>query len=187
MKRYFYTGDDLDGIDALCRQLESTGFDRVQMHVLSADDSGVDAHGGLHAVASIMKRDLLSSGLRGALVGAVLALAVVVLAARMQAFQTPAGMVIALFIAIGGFGFCTWEGGLFGIQKSNRRFSRFQGLLDAGRHVFFIDIDRQQTADLRRVVAGHPGIEAIGQARGLPRWLVTSQREVPRFLTRTLP
>lgn len=187
MKRYFYSGDDLDRIEALSRQLESAGFDRVQMHVLSKDDTGVDSHQGIHAVASIMKKDVLASGLRGALVGAVIASGIVILAMRMQAFDSPAGTVIALFLAIGSFGFCTWEGGLFGIQTSNRRFVRFQGLLDSGRHLFFIDVDRNQVADLRKVIERHSGIEAIGEARGLPRWLVTSQREVPKFLTQTLP
>ncbi len=187
MKRYFYSGDDLDRIEGLSRQLESAGIDRVQMHVLSKDDTGVDSHQGIHAVASIMKRDLLSSGLRGALVGAVIALGVVLVALQMQAFATPAGTVIALFVAIGSFGFCTWEGGLFGIQRSNRRFSRFQGLLDSGRHVFFVDIDRQQIPALRKAVESFVGIEAIGEAQGLPRWLVASQRAVPRFLTQTLP
>jgi hypothetical protein len=187
MKRYFYSGDDLDRIEAMSRQLESAGFDRVQMHVLSKDDTGVDSHQGIHAVASIMKRDVLASGLRGAMVGAAVALVVVLMALQMQAFTTPAGTVIALFLAIGGFGFCTWEGGLFGIQTSNRRFARFQGLLESGRHVFFIDVDRQQVAALRRVMETQPGIESIGEARGLPRWWVTGQREVPRFLTETLP
>jgi hypothetical protein len=60
-------------------------------------------------------------------------------------------------------------------------------LLDAGRHLFFIDVDRHQVADLRRVIERHPGIESIGEARGLPRWFITSQREVPRFLKQTLP
>ncbi|MBM4205310.1 MAG: hypothetical protein FJ194_14350 [Gammaproteobacteria bacterium] len=187
MKRYFYSGDDLDRIEALSRQLESAGFDRVQMHVLSKDDTGVDSHQGIHAVASIMKKDLLASGLRGAMVGAAFALVVVLVALQTHAFTTPAGTVIALFLAIGGFGFCTWEGGLFGIQTSNRRFARFQSLLDSGQHLFFIDVDRAQTAALRRVVESQPGIQSLGESRGLPRWWVKSQREVPRFLTQTLP
>lgn len=187
MKRYFYTGNDLDDMEAVSRQLESEGIDRVQMHVLSRDDSGLDSHQGIHAVTSIMKKDLLASGLRGAFIGALVALAVIVVAVQLEAFASPAGMVIALFLAIGGFGFCTWEGGLIGIQTANRRFGRFQGMLDSGRHVMFIDVDRGQLVTLRRVLAGHPGIESIGESKGLPRWLVTSQREVPKFLTQTLP
>ena len=187
MKRYFYVGDDLDRLEALSTELEQVGLDRVQMHVLSQDDTGVDSHSGIHSVASIMKRDLIASGLRGAAIGAVLAVLVLAVGWQMQAFATPVGTLVTWFLCIAGFGFCTWEGGLFGIQTLNRNFRRFERALAAGRHVFFVDVTRSQVHILRRVVERHRGLEAMGQAQGLPRWLVTGQREVPRFLRHTLP
>ncbi len=187
MKRYFYAGDDLDSLERLSVELEHNGLDRVQMHVLSQDDTGVDSHVGIHSVASIMKRDVIASGVRGALIGLVIAGLVLVVAWQMQAFATPVGTLIAWFLSIASFGFCTWEGGLFGIQTQNRNFSRFKGVLDSGRHIFFVDVRREQVQALRRAVENHPEIEVLGQSRGLPAWLVTSQREVPRFLRQTLP
>lgn len=187
MKRYFYAGDDLDSLEALSTELERSGLDRVQLHVLSQDDTGVDTHLGIHSVVSIMKKDLIASGLRGALIGVVLAAVVLVVAWQMQAFATPAGTLIAWFLSVAGFGFCTWEGGLFGIQTLNRNFSRFKGVLDSGQHVFFVDVRRDQVQALRRAMESHPELKAIGQARGLPGWLVRGQRDVPRFLRQTLP
>lgn len=187
MKRYFYAGDDLDSLETLSTELERYGLDRVQLHVLSQDDTGVDTRQGIHSVASIMKKDLIASGLRGALIGLVLAALVLSVAWQMQAFATPAGTLIAWFLSVASFGFCTWEGGLFGIQTLNRNFSRFKGILDDGKHIFFVDVRRDQLQALRRTMETHPEIQAVGQSRGLPTWLVTSQREVPRFLRQTLP
>jgi hypothetical protein len=45
------------------------------------------------------------------------------------------------FLAIVLPGFCTWEVGLIGIQKSNHHFARFEQALSDGKHIFFVDLE----------------------------------------------
>ncbi|MCP5179884.1 MAG: magnesium transporter [Pseudomonadales bacterium] len=187
MKRYFYAANDLDVLETLANRLQAAGLDYVQMHVLSRDGSGVESHSGLHGVSSLMQSDVLHAGLRGALLGTVLALLVLGVGWQLGAFASQASTTITLFLAIGGLGFCTWEAGFSGIQRRNRRFAHLQQLLDSGRHVFFVDVRATQLLALRQAVQSVPGIEALMASRGMPAWLIRGQSAIPRFLTQTMP
>jgi len=56
MKRHYYISDDLDDLEVVERDLEAAGVTTPQIHVLSEDDAGLDAH-HLHKVEAVLKRD----------------------------------------------------------------------------------------------------------------------------------
>ena len=82
-----------------------------------------------------------------------------------------------LFLAVVVLGFCTWEGGLFGIQKPHQEFKRFESDLDAGKHVFFVDVDSDQEAALSRIVEAHPRMQQAGEGRATPKVVVSAENK----------
>ena len=69
MLRHYFISDSLDDLEVLEEQLESAGVSTPQIHVLSRNDAEVENHHHLHAVQSFLKRDIVRSTERGAVVG----------------------------------------------------------------------------------------------------------------------
>jgi len=187
LKRQYWIGSDLDELEAIERELESSGTLRGQIHVLTLDDTSAENHHQLHDVQSLMKKDLIRSGLRGlgiGLVGAVLVLSGAKLAGWTD---TGAGWLPFAFLAIVVLGFATWEGGLWGIQTQNANFKRFEAALRSGKHLFFVDLREDQESKLKEVMGRHAGTEFAGTGSANPHWMILWQHRVKSFLTETMP
>ena len=79
-------------------------------------------------------------------------------------------------------GFCTWEGGLIGIQEPNVNFRRFQQELREGRHILLVDVAEQHEDALRRVSREHTSLEPAGEGKSTPGWVIGAQQKWSRFL-----
>ena len=90
----------------------------------------------------------------------------------------------AIFLAIIVLGFCTWEGGLIGIQNPHMDFRRFEEDLEAGKHILFVDVDPGQEDTLRSVVANHPKLQDAGEGGSTPKLVVMAQNIFPRSMWR---
>jgi len=161
MNRHYYISDNLDDLETVERELEAGGISTEQIHVLSEKDADVEQH-HLHDVPSFMKQDVVHSGEIGAVVGVVLAALVIGSAYWLGWTDTAAGWMPFIFLAIVVFGFCTWEGGFFGIQVPNTHFRRFKQNLKEGKHIFFVDVEPEQEALLEQVVKHHPMLNMAG-------------------------
>ena len=177
MQRHYLISDDLDDLEVLESQLETAGISTPQIHVLSLNDADVAKHAHLHEVQSFMKSDIVHSTTRGAVVGVVASAAVLALAHFAGWTQSAAGWIPFVFLAVIVLGFCTWEGGLAGIQRPNHNFTRFDQALKAGRHVFFVDLEPGQEAVLEQVLSAHSGIERAGTGTPAPHWTVALQQK----------
>ena len=176
MKRHYYISSDLDELDQVHEELNRAGLAMPQIHVLSRDDAGVAMRPHLHPVEDFLKKDVVRGtefGAVGGVIGAVLVLAV----AWFAKFPESVGWIPFVFLAIVVFGFCIWVGGLFGIQEPNSDFTRFKDDLEAGRHVFFVDIDEEQEATLSDIVAAHPSLESAGEGAATPKVVVEAQKK----------
>ena len=142
MKRHYYISDDLDDLEIVERDLEAAGVSTPQIHVLSEDDAGLDEH-HLHKVEAVLKKDVVHGTELGAVVGVIAAAAVLSIAYFSGLTETYT-WVPAIFLSVIVLGFCTWEGGLIGIQEPHVDFRRFQEDLKAGKHVLFVDVDPEQ-------------------------------------------
>lgn len=189
MARHFFISDDLDDLERIEEDLEGKGFVTPQIHLLTLDDNGAANHHHLHAVTALMQKDLVHSTLIGALVGLCLSALVLTTAHFAGWTQTPAGWIPFVFLAIITLGFFAWEGGLWGIQTPNVHFRRFEKALEAGKHVFFVDMvpGQGQRKILAAVIKNHPRVEAAGVDRGAPHWIVFWQYRLKRFFTETFP
>lgn len=185
MKRHYYISDDLNDLQAIETELESKGIATPQIHVLSENDAEVEKH-HLHAIEAVLKKDVVHSTELGAIVGVVAACAVLAITYLMGWHTTAAGWIPFGFLAIIILGFCTWEGGLIGIQIPNYQFKRFQKLLEQGKHVLFVDLDEKQEAVLAEVVEKHPTLKLAGTGEATPAWVVRGQEKFSKVM-KTLP
>jgi len=176
MLRHYFISNSLDDLELFEEQLETAGVSTPQIHVLSRNDAEVEHHQHLHEVQSVMKRDLVHSTKRGAIVGICSVALVLGIAYFGGLTQTAAGWMPFVFLAVVLLGFCAWEGGLLGIEKPNRHFARFEKALGEGRHVFFVDLNPGQEAVLEKVLASHPQVELAGTGTSTPRWLIALQQ-----------
>ena len=180
MKRHYFISDDLDDLAAVERDLNAAGITPPQVHVLSNDDAGLTLK-KLHQVEAVLRKDVVHGTERGALVGISCA-AVILLLFWISGLADSYTWVPAIFLAIVVLGFCTWEGGLIGIQEPHVSFRRFQDELQAGKHILLVDVDEHQTQALRHIAVAHPGLEAAGVGESTPGWVIGAQQKWSRFM-----
>ncbi len=180
MQRFYYISDNVDELEDIERSLETSGIATEQIHILTNDDKEVAKH-HLHGVSSFMKKDIVHSTLVGAVIGLIGSILVLVVAA-LSSLPDKFTWVPFIFLAIIVLGFCTWEGGLWGIQEPNHQFRRFQKVLDHGKHILFVDIDRDQQQTLDMIASEHPHMKRVGAGKGAPKWIVRSQEMFRRFM-----
>lgn len=178
LQRHYMISDNLDDLEVIEKQLESGGISTPQIHVLSLDDAEVARHADLHEVQSFMKSDVVHSTTRGAVVGVVASALVLAVAHFAGWTQTAAGWIPFVFLAIIVLGFCTWEGGLAGIQRPNHNFTRFAQALKEGKHVFFVDLAPGQHALLENVLRNHAGVVPAGTGEPARHWIVALQQKL---------
>lgn len=180
MKRHFYVSDDLQMLASIENQLETAGITAPQVHVLSEDDAALQAH-GLHQVEAVLKKDVVKGTRLGAVVGAIAA-ALVLAGAYYSGLTAAYTWLPAMFLAVIVLGFCTWEGGLIGIQEPHTDFRRFDDDLQAGKHVLFVDVEQEQEGVLNSVVNKHPRLQYAGEGDATPRIVVKAQDIYTRFM-----
>ena len=161
MVKHYYVANDLDDLELVEKQLKSIGIKKSQIHVLSENAADVENH-HLHTVNSFFQQDTVHSAEVGAIVGVVGALFILALAALMGWTQSAVGWLPFVFLSLVVLGFCTWEGGLIGIQKPNINYAPFEKILHQGKHVLLIDFSKQQELAVKEIIDTHPLIQAVG-------------------------
>ena len=180
MKRHYYLSNDMDDLEALEKDLISVGFEEEQIHVLSDDVANAEHH-HLHSVNSLSRQDIIHSGFIGLFVGLICVL-MVVSATYLFDLHVKTGWMPMIFLSVILFGFCTWEGGLWGIQKTNHIFQRFKTELGNGRHVFFVDTDKRQERKLADIIKKHTQLEVAGVGNATPKWIVSAHHQWHKFI-----
>jgi hypothetical protein len=177
MLRHYFVSNSLDDLEVFEEQLEAAGVTTPQIHVLSQNDAGVEKHHHLHAVQSFMKRDIIHSTERGAVIGICISVLILSVANFSGWTETAAGWTPFIFLAVVLLGFSAWMGGLLGIEKPNHHFVRFEQALSDGKHIFFVDLEPQQEAVLASVLKSHPQVEVAGTGQSAPHWLIALQQK----------
>lgn len=180
MKRHYFITDNLDDLQQVEQDLQRAGITPPQFHVLSEDDTAVEMR-KLREVEAVLKKDVVHGTERGALVGALGAGAVLVLAWMTGVTEAYTWMP-PIFLAIVILGFCTWEGGLIGIQEPHSDFKRFTPVLKRGQHVLLVDIDPEQERALSSVVGHFQSLRPAGEGSATPRAVVRFRDKWNRFL-----
>jgi hypothetical protein len=185
MKRHFFVTEDLDDLQLVEQELQARGVEKPHMHVLSHNDCQVQLR-RLNDVEAVLRKDVVRSTEIGAVVGVSAAAVVLLVAYLSGATGSAAGWTPFVFLSIVMLGFCTWEGGFLGIQETHRDFKRFNNAMEAGKHIFFVDIDSEHKSILYEVADAHPTLRNAGEGEGRPALVVGAQKRWNSFMT-TMP
>ncbi|MEQ9450110.1 MAG: hypothetical protein RJQ07_00880 [Pseudomonadales bacterium] len=188
MYRYYFKSRNLDSLGRLETTLEQSGIARDRIHVVSESTTAESPYLRLNTVADLLKRDMLRRGVMGMLIGAGLVAGLLLVAyfANWFADSTTSALVVIGSVLL--FGYCTWQGGYFGIRLMNNEFKQFESDLRAGHHLLFVELDsRQQAPMLQQAVSAFADVESAGQERGRPKWMLHGQRRFNHLLTEQLP
>lgn len=180
MRRHFYLSDDLDDLERLENDLESRDIERPQIHILSNNDAGLEEH-HLHQVESLLKKDVVHSAKIGFLVG-VVAAAIPLGAAYFIGLSQSYLWIPVIFLSIILLGFCTWEGGLIGIQRPNHQFQKFEAAVRDGKHLLIIDVNPEQEEQLKQIIGEHPNVQDAGLGEPVSGLVVGAQKQWDKFI-----
>ena len=184
--RHYFISDDLDDLDLLEDQLEHAGIDSPRIHVLSNDSVGVANHIHLHAVQSIFTRDVVHCTVVGAIIGLLGVCLVLGVTYVLDLPDAIIGWTPYIFLSIVVMGFCTWEGGFVGMQKTNYHYKQFESALEDGKHVFIVDLDPNQESSLTIALQDHPKLLEAATEVGSPHWILASLHWLTAFIDRNL-
>ena len=184
--RHYFISDDLDDLDLLEDQLEHAGIDSPRIHVLSNDSVGVANHIHLHAVQSIFTRDVVHCTVVGAIIGLLGVCLVLGVTYVLDLPDAIIGWTPYIFLSIVVLGFCTWEGGFVGMQKTNYHYKQFESALEDGKHVFIVDLDPNQESSLTIALRDHPKLLEAATEVGSPHWILASLHWLTAFIDRNL-
>lgn len=184
--RHYFISDDLDDLDLMEDQLEHAGIDSPRIHVLSNDSVGVANHIHLHAVQSIFTRDVVHCTIVGAMIGLLGVCLVLGVTYGLDLPDAIIGWTPYIFLSIVVLGFCTWEGGFVGMQKTNYHYQQFESALEDGKHVFIVDLDPNQESSLKIALQDHPKLLEAATEVGSPHWILASLHWLTAFIDRNL-
>ncbi len=183
--RHYFIADELKAIEHMGERMADAGVPGFQLHVLTRSEAEAETL-NLPLVNSLMKRDLVHSLMAGATVGAVTASFIIAVTALLGLPGPVIGWTPYVCLAIVAFGFCTWEGGLIGMEEPNRMLRDFDHELNQGRHVFFADITPDQKNFLITALDETEGLTLHKLDIGKPRWVVNAFNWLTGFTHRNL-
>lgn len=154
MKRLFYLVDQMDSVEAISEDLHQEGITDWRFHILSRDDAGLFTR-RLHSATIFDRTDLPRYTERGALAGALFALAFIATAQWSQALTMPTVAWVALFFFMTAAG--AFLAGFGGIGAENYRIRQFHDAIENGQHLTMVDVRKKDEQRMKELMAErHP-------------------------------
>lgn len=163
MRRLYFLTSDLHTCELVEQALKEAGISNWNFHVLSKDEIGLYQH-RIHAATTYQQLDVVHSGERWGLIGALGGLAIGVLAYALQPLPWPVdGLAVALITLAGGL-FGAWQGALVGLSRESYKIAPFHDELEAGRHLLMVDVKDHNRARVREIMSVRfPSVEFAGR------------------------
>lgn len=157
MNHLYYLSDSLDELEVVHDELMDCGLRDRDIHILSEADVEVERH-HIRPVSRLERTGMLAYMLRGAMIGALLAVLMIAVA---DGFGLNNALVLGAPVMMGAiaiFGFCVWEAGLLGLHRRNHKFDTVQAALSFGEHLLILDYSARHQRFVERVLRNHPRI-----------------------------
>lgn len=159
MRRLYYVADDLPTTRAISETLHQEGITDWHFHVLAKDEGGLYRH-HVHSATPIQQLDIVHTGERYALIGALIGL-VAGIAAYLSS-ELPAYAVMLFTLGAGMFG--GWLGGMVGLSRENYKLEPFHAEIEAGRYLIMVDVRADSRARVREIMnMGFPRVRYCGK------------------------
>ena len=151
MKQHHYLFDSLNDLQRACADLEDMGVAHRHLHVVSNDVLSLEKR-HLNPVSPFQENDMIHTGLRGFVLGAIAAGSVGWAISEWLAGHELMA-VIAGFCCLVILGFCTWVGGLIGASHDNWRLSPYHDQMEKGQSLLVVDVTPSQELEVVRLMA----------------------------------
>ena len=159
MRRLYYVADDLPTTRAISETLHDEGVKDWNFHVVAKDEDGLYRH-HIHSATPIQQLDIVHTGERYAMVGAMVGLTGG-LAAYFGA-SLPVLSVVAITLIAALFG--AWLGGMVGLSRENYKLEPFHEEIEAGRYLIMVDVRDESRARVREIMnMGFPRVRYCGK------------------------
>lgn len=160
MIRLFYLVSSIDSAKEISDDLHHHGVTDWRFHIVSKDEAGLYTH-QLHTASILDRTDLPRFVERGAIIGFILALAIVLPLSFMEIVPMPAAAWVALFAFIVAAG--AWVGGFGGIQTENYRIKPFHQDIEDGKYLIMVDAPKDHIPKVKELMTkNHPEAELQG-------------------------
>lgn len=161
LTRYEFMTRDLNELEKTEQELELHGIPRSHIHVLSESEAELE-YRSIPSVPDFLKKNVIRSGLRGFGVGLILSSFAVGIPYFLGWYLTATWapfLVLALMIV----GFCTWEGGMIGLHKTNEKLARYQPYVAKGSHLLMVDVTEDEETLVNQTMRHHPRVHRINK------------------------
>jgi hypothetical protein len=176
MRRLYYLADDLETTRLVSEALHAEGIRDWNFHVLARDEAGLYQH-SIHAATTYQQLDVIHTGERWAVGGAVIAGIAAAFCYYVQPFPFEVDTLAAvLFTLLGGF-FGAWQGGMVGLSRENYKIAPFHDDIDAGRYLIMVDVQKEMRARVRELMnIRFPQVQRAGSSSTIINPLDRPQR-----------
>ncbi|AOE49608.1 hypothetical protein [Kangiella sediminilitoris] len=161
MSRLLYEADHLAELENTYEDLRVSGVSDDHLHVI-AKKQGRVLRRGLNAANNWYKTDILNGASKGAIIGFLVSIAMVIVFYATDAFSGSYGIfgVLATLAVFTGFG--TWLGGFIGLQSRNHALKEFYHLVDEGKYLLLIDLTLAEESDIKELMSSrHPELTLL--------------------------
>ena len=163
MKCLYYLSPSLGMSENISRDLREIGINDWYVHIISKDESGL-AQKHLRSGNYLEKLDIVRSGTIGAAIGFCVAIIAIFLLSSFKPFgpNIPTFVYLMLLFVITMFG--AWEGGLFGVEKENRKLTQFHNDIEAGKClvlIYALKSQEKKIKEMMRMKHQHSELAAI--------------------------
>jgi hypothetical protein len=151
MRRLYYLADDLETTQRVSDALHAEGIRDWNFHVLAKDEAGLYQH-HIHAATTYQQLDVIHTGERYALIGALVtgAVALVCFFVQPLPFRVDA-LAGVLFTALGAC-FGAWQGGMVGLTRESYKIAPFHDDIEAGRYLIMVDVRTENRSAVRELM-----------------------------------
>ncbi len=158
MKRLYYLTRSIESAEQISQDLHHEGITDWHFHILSQDEAGLFKH-HLHSANLIQTTDVIRFMERGAMIGLLLAVALLIPLMLIERFSVEMWLVASVFSLL----FCIWSAGIGGISKQNYKISQFSKELKAGHYLIMVDVKPKDLDHVRRIMSRyHPEAKVKG-------------------------
>lgn len=159
MKCFYYLSPTLESTHDISDDLHAVGVSDFFVHVISRDEAGLKKQ-HIHSSNYLETLDVVRDGVIGGALGFLAGLLGVAAIRYFDPFgvEVPGFVYIAIVAVATLFG--TWEGGLVGIGRENRKLAKFHDDIQAGRFLVLIYALKEQEETVRKMMRErHPEAE----------------------------
>lgn len=162
MQRLYYLADDLETTRRVSDALHAEGIRDWNFHVLAKDEAGLYSH-HIHAATTYQQLDVVHTGERFALIGAIVAGSVAAFCYYTQPLPFAVDALAAVLFTALGACFGAWQGGMVGLTRENYKIAPFHDDIEAGRYLIMVDVRPENRTTVRELMnMRFPGVQRAG-------------------------